>query len=179
MDAEEIRLLLKDQATAQVTMLYAELQATCTLIQSHQGGGDLGSPIPCSMRLDVLKFSGNDPNSWIFSINEYFSLLAMSVDQRRDFWRVYEIVLDDASMKILKGRYPNCYKRERLLRLKPSLQRELLVAKPTSLGDAFSLARGMEARLKDQGVTPPTSISAVSSGSQTLTKTTSRLPQLD
>ncbi|GJV51973.1 hypothetical protein Tco_1447714 [Tanacetum coccineum] len=57
--------------------------------------------------------------------------------------------------------------------LKPSLQRELLVAKPTSLGDAFSLARGMEARLKDQGVTPPTSILAVSSGSQTLTKTTS------
>ncbi|GJX15841.1 ty3-gypsy retrotransposon protein [Tanacetum coccineum] len=35
--------------------------------------------------------------------------------------------------------------------LKPNLQRELLVAKPTSLGDAFSFARVTEARLEDQG----------------------------
>ncbi|GJU34995.1 ty3-gypsy retrotransposon protein, partial [Tanacetum coccineum] len=34
--------------------------------------------------------------------------------------------------------------------LKPNLQRELLVSKPTSLGDAFSLARVTEARLEDQ-----------------------------
>ncbi|GKB04040.1 hypothetical protein Tco_0832183 [Tanacetum coccineum] len=56
--------------------------------------------------------------------------------------------------------------------LKPSLQRKLLVAKTTSLGDAFSLARVTEARLEDQGVTPPTCRSAVSSRSQTLTKKT-------
>ncbi|GJS00635.1 reverse transcriptase [Tanacetum coccineum] len=36
-------------------------------------------------------------------------------------------------------------------------QHKLLVTKPTSLGDAFSLARITVARLKDQGVTPPTS----------------------
>nr|GEY04203.1 auxilin-like protein [Tanacetum cinerariifolium] len=58
--------------------------------------------------------------------------------------------------------------------LKPSLQRKLLVTKPTSLGDAFSLARVTEARLEDQGATSSTSRSAVASGSQTLTKTTPR-----
>ncbi|GKF12412.1 hypothetical protein Tco_0050338, partial [Tanacetum coccineum] len=51
--------------------------------------------------------------------------------------------------------------------LTPSLQRKLLVAKPTSLGDAFSLARVAKARLEDQGVTPPTNRSVVASGSQT------------
>ncbi|GKA28318.1 hypothetical protein Tco_0714486 [Tanacetum coccineum] len=68
--AEEIRLLLKKHATAeqqhvdafqaQVVALYAELQATRALIQSRQGGGDLGSPIPRSIQLDVPKFSGNN-----------------------------------------------------------------------------------------------------------------------
>ncbi|GKE05328.1 hypothetical protein Tco_1397346, partial [Tanacetum coccineum] len=48
--------------------------------------------------------------------------------------------------------------------LKSSLQRELLVTKPTSLGDAFSLVRVTEARLEDQWVTPPASRSAVASG---------------
>ncbi|GKE24938.1 hypothetical protein Tco_1436450 [Tanacetum coccineum] len=36
--------------------------------------------------------------------------------------------------------------------LKPVIQREQLVSKPTSLGDAFSLARVTEARLDDQWV---------------------------
>ena len=34
--------------------------------------------------------------------------------------------------------------------LKPTLQRELLVSKPTTLGEAFSLARITEARFADQ-----------------------------
>ncbi|GKG62076.1 hypothetical protein Tco_0631980, partial [Tanacetum coccineum] len=34
--------------------------------------------------------------------------------------------------------------------LKPVIQRELLVSKPASLGDAFSLARVTDARLEDQ-----------------------------
>nr|GEV41683.1 blue copper protein [Tanacetum cinerariifolium] len=209
LDVEEIRLLLKEQATtqqqqadafqAQVATLYPELQATRTLIQSRQGGGgDLGPPIPRSMRLDVPKSSGNDPDNWIFSINTYFSLLATPADQRlrivgfnleddakewfcwmtrnwlittwEGFWRVCRIVLDHASMKILKGRYPNCYKQDQLL----SIKRELMVANPTSLGDAFSLARVTKARLEDQRVSLPTSRSAVASGSQTLTKTASR-----
>ncbi|GKA43575.1 reverse transcriptase [Tanacetum coccineum] len=128
-DAEEIRLLLKEQATTQqqqadafhdqVAALYAELQATRTLIQSRQGGmGDMGSPIPRSMRLDVPKFFGNDPdiNAWGTDI---------SADLLITFY--------------VSG-------------LKPSLQCELLVVKPTSLGDDFSLVRVTEARLEDQWV---------------------------
>ncbi|GJU09992.1 receptor-like serine/threonine-protein kinase ALE2 [Tanacetum coccineum] len=93
MNAEEIRLLLKEQATtnqqqadalqAQLVALQLELQATKTLLQTRQGGGgDAGSLLPRSMRLDVPKFSGTDPESWIFSITEYFSLLNTPVDQR-------------------------------------------------------------------------------------------------
>nr|GEY59177.1 retrotransposon Gag protein [Tanacetum cinerariifolium] len=37
--------------------------------------------------------------------------------------------------------------------LKPTIQRELLIAKPITLGDAFSLARIIEARLEDQSAT--------------------------
>ncbi|GJT61124.1 hypothetical protein Tco_1004657 [Tanacetum coccineum] len=52
--------------------------------------------------------------------------------------------------------------------------RELLVSKPTSLGDAFALAHVMEARLDDQGVN--TNIIKLKSthASQTLTKPTPR-----
>ncbi|GKD46168.1 hypothetical protein Tco_1270813 [Tanacetum coccineum] len=34
------------------------------------------------MRLDVLKFNGVDPGSWIFVINEYFELLETTLKQR-------------------------------------------------------------------------------------------------
>ncbi|GJU89085.1 ty3-gypsy retrotransposon protein [Tanacetum coccineum] len=80
MDADEIRLLLKDQALAQqqqaktfqaqIVALHIELQTTRGLIQTRQGGGggDLGSPIPRSMRLDVPKFSGSDSESDAFSL---------------------------------------------------------------------------------------------------------------
>ncbi|GJR75689.1 ty3-gypsy retrotransposon protein [Tanacetum coccineum] len=46
------------------------------------GGGDSGSALPRAMRLDVPKFNGTDPDSWIFSITEYFTLLNTPVDQR-------------------------------------------------------------------------------------------------
>ncbi|GJT60681.1 prolyl oligopeptidase family protein [Tanacetum coccineum] len=93
MNADEIRLLLKEQATtnqqqaaalqAQLVALQLELQATKALLQTRQGGGsDAGSLLARSMRLDVPKFSGTDPESWIFSITEYFSLLNTPVDQR-------------------------------------------------------------------------------------------------
>nr|GEU90614.1 hypothetical protein [Tanacetum cinerariifolium] len=45
------------------------------------GGGDQGLLLPRSMRLDVLKFSGDDPDRWIFAITEYFSLLNTPIDQ--------------------------------------------------------------------------------------------------
>ncbi|GJT23350.1 1-aminocyclopropane-1-carboxylate synthase-like protein [Tanacetum coccineum] len=48
----------------------------------HGGGGDQGSLLPRSMRLYVPKFNGDDPESWIFAINEYFTLLATPDEQR-------------------------------------------------------------------------------------------------
>nr|GEU84127.1 multidrug resistance-associated protein 5 [Tanacetum cinerariifolium] len=50
--------------------------------KSKTGGGELALQLPRSMRLDVPNFLGNDPDSWIFSITEYFSLLATLADQR-------------------------------------------------------------------------------------------------
>nr|GEX25955.1 hypothetical protein [Tanacetum cinerariifolium] len=50
--------------------------------------------------------------------------------------------------------------------LKPSLQRELLVSKPATLGDAFSLARIIEARLGDKGVS---SVSNMAIGNTAIT----------
>ncbi|GJZ81421.1 ty3-gypsy retrotransposon protein [Tanacetum coccineum] len=47
--------------------------------------------------------------------------------------------------------------------LKPNLQRELLVSKPTTLGEAFSLAKVTEARLDDQR--SPTSLTATTATS--------------
>ncbi|GKB74040.1 hypothetical protein Tco_0935452 [Tanacetum coccineum] len=80
MDKNAIKLLLKEQSDgfqAQFAALHAELQETKGLVQArHGGGGDQGSLLPRSMRLDVPKFNGADPESWIFAINEYFTLLA-------------------------------------------------------------------------------------------------------
>nr|GEY60452.1 RNA-directed DNA polymerase, eukaryota [Tanacetum cinerariifolium] len=45
-------------------------------------GGDEGLMLPRSMRLDVPKFSGDDPERWIFAITDYFLLLNTPVDQR-------------------------------------------------------------------------------------------------
>ncbi|GJY04587.1 hypothetical protein Tco_0370527 [Tanacetum coccineum] len=66
----------------QFDTLCAELQATRGLLQNCAGGGgDQGALLSRSMRLDVPKFSGVDPESWIFAINEYFSLLYTRDDQ--------------------------------------------------------------------------------------------------
>ncbi|GJW44051.1 ty3-gypsy retrotransposon protein [Tanacetum coccineum] len=63
--------------------IQAELQETKNLLQvRHGGGGDSGSALPRAMRLDVPKFNVTDPDSWIFSITEYFALLNTPVDQR-------------------------------------------------------------------------------------------------
>ncbi|GKD59190.1 reverse transcriptase domain-containing protein [Tanacetum coccineum] len=115
-ELDEIRLLLRDQAAAhkqqskvfqvQMAVLQAELQATKGLIQAgcYGGGGQTASPIPRSMRLDVPKFLGTDPDRWIFSITEM------------DSWRVYETVLGRVTMKILKERHrPGVMERMHLL----------------------------------------------------------------
>nr|GEX87363.1 retrotransposon protein, putative, Ty3-gypsy subclass [Tanacetum cinerariifolium] len=92
-----VRLWLKDhqdvmeklaqkQAAAfqsQFDTLRAELQATPGLLQYRQGGGgEVGLLLPRSMRLDVSKFSGDNPEILIFAITEYFSLFNTPADKR-------------------------------------------------------------------------------------------------
>nr|GFB90186.1 prolyl oligopeptidase family protein [Tanacetum cinerariifolium] len=86
MDEQATRLLLKEQTdafTTQLAALHVELQAV--KVQGHLrhgAGGDQGSMIMRSMRFDVPKFNGADPESWIFSINKYFELLERPTNQR-------------------------------------------------------------------------------------------------
>ncbi|GJY22842.1 ty3-gypsy retrotransposon protein [Tanacetum coccineum] len=218
-ELEAIRVLLKEQAAsqkqhadafqAQMAALQAELQVTKDMLQAaHPGGGGgdhLSLTLPRSMRLDVPKFSGSDPDRWIFSITEYFTLLNILVDQRlrvvgfnlegdaaewfRWMTRNKLITSWKGFLESVQNRFDPCkyedpqgalskllqtgtiaqYQSEfeKLMNrvtdisegllisfyvsgLKPSLQRELLVSKPTSLGDAFALARVTEARLDSQ-----------------------------
>ncbi|GKE92942.1 hypothetical protein Tco_1574037 [Tanacetum coccineum] len=110
------------------------------------------------MRLDVPKFLGVDPESWIFAINEYLSLLNTLVDQRL---RIVGFNLEDAVVEWFRwmtrnglittwARYTGLLAHLFLhLGIKLNLQHELLVSKPTTLGDAFSLARITKARMED------------------------------
>ncbi|GJW83607.1 ty3-gypsy retrotransposon protein [Tanacetum coccineum] len=79
---------LIDENTAQIEALRAELQVATGVLQGRTGGGDdQGSLLQRSMRLDVPKFLGADPESWLFSIQEYFTLLNTPIDQRlRIIW---------------------------------------------------------------------------------------------
>ncbi|GJV78676.1 ty3-gypsy retrotransposon protein [Tanacetum coccineum] len=236
MDEQTIRLWLKEhqdaaerlaaQQTAafqaQFEALRTELQAATGLLHNRHGGGDQGSLLPRSMRLDVPKFSGVDPESWLFSVNEYFSLLNTPADQRlrivgfnlegaaaewfrwmtrngliTDWVRFEESVrnrfgpskyedpqgalsklLQTGTVAEYQGEFEKLMNRvtdisETLLisfyisGLKLTLQRELLVSKPTTLGDAFALARVTEARLEDQsGVSVTPKAASTSGGSQ-------------
>ncbi|GJV24997.1 ty3-gypsy retrotransposon protein [Tanacetum coccineum] len=88
--------LVRQQAKAfqlQFDKLHAELQATRGLLQNRQRGGEQS---PQSMRLDVLKFSGDDPDRWIFVITEYFSLLNTPADQHL---RIVEFNLEGAAVE--------------------------------------------------------------------------------
>ncbi|GJW56811.1 retrovirus-related pol polyprotein from transposon TNT 1-94 [Tanacetum coccineum] len=165
----------------QFDALRAELQAYLGQIQGrHGGGGDQGTLLSRSMRLDVPKFSSVGPDSWIFAITEYFSLLNTPVDQRLRIDRFVESVKSRfgpskykdpqwALSKLLQLGTVEDYQREfeklmnrvtnipksllisfYIFGLKLHLQRELLVSKPTTLGDAFALDRITEARLEGQ-----------------------------
>ncbi|GJV78580.1 hypothetical protein Tco_1514450 [Tanacetum coccineum] len=70
----------------QFDALRADLQATRGLLirrpPGGSGGGGEHGLIPRSMRLDVPKFTGADPDAWLFAIQEYFTLLNTPADQR-------------------------------------------------------------------------------------------------
>ncbi|GJX30584.1 START domain-containing protein [Tanacetum coccineum] len=81
--------LAQQQAEAfqlQSDALHADLQATRGLLIGRPPGGGGGGGehglITRSMRLDVPKFTGADPDAWLFAIQEYFTLLNTPADQR-------------------------------------------------------------------------------------------------
>nr|GEU86582.1 reverse transcriptase [Tanacetum cinerariifolium] len=135
MDADEIRLLLKDQATAhqqQTEALQAQLAALQADLQSTK-----------LLRIKVVGFNlEGDAAEWFrwMTRNKLISTCEGFVESVRN--RFGSCKVTNISEDLLISFY--------ISGLKPNLQRELLVSKPTSLGDAFSLARVTKARLEDQ-----------------------------
>nr|GEU94530.1 hypothetical protein [Tanacetum cinerariifolium] len=175
-ELDEIKLLLKDQIAArkqqfdafqeQMATLQAELLATKGLIQagSYGCGGETASPISCSMRFNVPKFSGTDPNHaekrfrWMTRHNLITTWDGFLESVRHRFGSCkyedpqgsFPELLQKGIVAQYQGKFEKLMYRvidvsDGLLisfyisGLKPTLQRILLVSKPTSLGDAFSL----------------------------------------
>ncbi|GJY11691.1 ty3-gypsy retrotransposon protein [Tanacetum coccineum] len=164
MDEAAVRALMKDQSDVfhaelhtQLVALHVELQEIKGLGLTRHGAGDGDPGLPLSMPLEVPKFNGIDPERWIFAIHEYFDLLGTAADQRL---KVVGFNLEGTPPNGFDGCHGALFKLLQLgsmtqyQSMKPSLQRELLVSKPTTLGDAFSLARVTEARFEDQGMAP-------------------------
>ncbi|GJV99070.1 ty3-gypsy retrotransposon protein [Tanacetum coccineum] len=165
----------------QFDALRVELQGTRGLFQARNGGGDdQGSLLPRSMLLDVPKFTGTDQDKGAAA--EWFRWMTRnglitnwdgfeeSVKNRfgpskyEDPHGALSKLLQTGSVTKYQNEFEKLMIRvkdvlETLLisfyisGLKLSLQRELLVAKLTTLGDAFSLAHVIKARLEDQGTT--------------------------
>ncbi|GKE01131.1 ty3-gypsy retrotransposon protein, partial [Tanacetum coccineum] len=159
----------------------------------YGGGGETTSPIPRSMRLDVpqrLRMVGfnleGDVAEW-FLWTSHNNLITdwdgFLESVRNRFGPCKYEYPRGALSKLLQfgtvAQYQSDFEKlmhrlteilEKLLvsfyisGLKPSLQRALLVSKPTTLGDAFSLARITEARLGDQGVSSVSNTTIVNIG---------------
>nr|GFB41069.1 hypothetical protein [Tanacetum cinerariifolium] len=149
-----VRRLLKEKFngfTSQLAALTLELQTTKAVLagQHVQGGNDHG--IPRSMRLDVPKFNGSDPDSSVAQYQSEFEKLMNRVT--------------NVSESLLISFY--------ISGLKPAIQRELVISKPTSLGNAFALARVTKARFADHWSTLDV---ATMRGANTVNQTPTLLP---
>ncbi|GJT02811.1 retrotransposon-related protein [Tanacetum coccineum] len=147
-ELEEIRPLIRLQSDTLQAALQADLKVTKGLIQAGRNGdgGETAPPIPRSMKLD-----GNAAEwFWWMTRNKLITTWDGFLESVQN--RFGPCKYEDpqgALLKLLqKGLLISFY----ISGLKPAIQRELLVSKPTSLGDAFSLAHVTEARLEDQGV---------------------------
>ncbi|GJV01698.1 class II heat shock protein [Tanacetum coccineum] len=176
MDEYTVRLWLKDHQDAaeklvrqqteafqlQLDTLRAELQETRGLLQNRQGGGgDQGLLLPRAMHLNVLKFLGDDLDRWILAITEFMESVKshfgpskyedpqgalsklLQLGTVEDYQRVFEKLINrvtDIPDSLLISFY--------ISGLKLNLQHELLVSRPTTLSDAFSLACITEARFE-------------------------------
>ncbi|GJS41134.1 ty3-gypsy retrotransposon protein [Tanacetum coccineum] len=148
MDENAIRLLLKDQSdafTARLIAIQAELEETKNLLQVRLG---LGGGIRENVAI-VWPSKYEDPQCTLSKLPTKQVLLNTG-----EFEKLMNRVTD-ISEALLISFY--------ISGLKPNLQRELLVSKPTTLGEAFSLATVTEARLDDQR--SPTSLTATTATS--------------
>ncbi|GJS95891.1 hypothetical protein Tco_0802859 [Tanacetum coccineum] len=90
LSCQELRITLEerpiteqfDAVTSQIATLTLEIQTAKVSRWTRHEAGSSDQWIPLSMRLDVPKFNGSDPDTWILAINEYFSLLEMTPEQR-------------------------------------------------------------------------------------------------
>nr|GEW89108.1 transposon Ty3-I Gag-Pol polyprotein [Tanacetum cinerariifolium] len=128
-----------------------ELQNTRTLALTgnrHGNGGGDRDRIPRSMRLDVPKFRGSDPESWIFAIYEYFTLHATPNEQRL---RIIGFNLEGGASEWFRW-----MTRNNLI----NTWDEFITS------DAFALARITEARFGDQWATTTPSKSSSSTNTR-------------
>ncbi|GJY66637.1 retrotransposon-related protein, partial [Tanacetum coccineum] len=178
MDENTIRLLLKEQHDAaerlaqqqaaafqaQIKALRAELQVATGCSKLDMGAEEYFSLLntPADQRLRIVGFNLEG------AVAEWFHWMTRN-GLITDWPRFEESVknrfgpskVTDISEALLISFY--------ISRLKLSLQRELLVSKPTSLGDAFALARVTEARLKDQSTVSVAPKVANTSGGEEVT----------
>ncbi|GJX61800.1 hypothetical protein Tco_0294700 [Tanacetum coccineum] len=140
--------------------LQADLQTTKGLIQAERygDGGETAPPIQGSMRLDVPNARNRfgpckyeDPQGALSNLLQK----GMVAQCQGEFENLMNHATD-VSDGLLISFYVSV--------LKPAIQLELLVSKPTSLGDAFALARVTEARLDDQRVSIVSQATTDSSG---------------
>ncbi|GJU89035.1 retrotransposon-related protein [Tanacetum coccineum] len=80
-EREENDTTTMEAVEGRMAALRVELQEIIGLRHTRHGAGG-GVGLPRSLRLEVPKFNGSDPESWIFSIHEYFDLLGTAVEQR-------------------------------------------------------------------------------------------------
>ncbi|GJT91601.1 retrotransposon-related protein [Tanacetum coccineum] len=108
------------------------------------------------MRLDVPKFNGSDPDTWILAINEYFSLLETTPEQRL---RIIGFIMEGDATDWYRWMTHNKlvtswedFLESVRSRFGPSKYDDPQGAlfKLLQTGEAFSLARVTEARLEDQ-----------------------------
>nr|GEX87399.1 hypothetical protein [Tanacetum cinerariifolium] len=165
MNEQTIRGWLKDHQNAtekrvqqQLEALRTELQAAGGLLQTRHGGsGDQGALLPRSMRLDVPKFSGRS-RELEGAAAEWFRW--MTQNRLITTWDGFEESVKNrfgpSKYEDPQGALSKVLQLESLLvffyvsGLKLHIQRELLVSRPTTLGDAFALDRITDARLEDQ-----------------------------
>ncbi|GKE42068.1 class II heat shock protein, partial [Tanacetum coccineum] len=147
MDENTVCLLLKNHQDAMEKLaqqqvmdfqalfdtLRAELQTTRGVLQNRQGAGVIKVYGKCQIRFGLSKYK--DPKGALSKLLQLGTL----EDYQQEFEKLMNRVTDIPDSLLISFNISG---------LKLNLQHELLVSRPTTLGDAFSLARITEAHLE-------------------------------